>query len=1159
VTFGYDALDRMTTQVEQKSATDTITTTFGYDASGFRTRYTDGRGNSTFSTANSLGLPENVIEPATAAHPSAGDRTWTVAYDLNGNAARLTAPGGVNRTRTYDAANRMIAEAGSGTAATADRGLTYDLENRVTVVTSGGANASSYDYDDRGDLLKATGPAGNATYAYDDDAHLTTRTDAVGTATFGYKQGRTDTMKDAATGVTQKLGYTTAGTVQSIDYGAGRVRTYGYDDLGRLTSDVLRNGGNAEVAKVNYRYDLADRLTGKDTFGTAGAGTNTYDYDDAGRMTAWTSSAGKVDYAWDDSGNRIKAGAKTATYDQRNRLLSDSDYTYAYTPRGTMASRTSSGLTESYSFDAFDRLVNAEGESYVYDGLNRVINRNGKLFQYAGFEQDPVNDGTESYARGPAGELLAVEDGADNTRITVSDQHDDVVGAFDPNGTLTALSGSTAYDPYGQKTATTGTQSNVGFQGDWTDPDTGQVNMGARWYEPGTGTFTSRDTVNYSQGDSILANKYTYGAGDPMSNNDPTGNWPSCGWCKKAASAVSTAWHATTSAVSTAWHATVSAGSWLYNQAKAGLSAIYRAGVSLVKSAGRMLGRAASALRSGYNRYLKPGLSQMRNYAAQKAAAIHAAAVRVTAKATAAIQTAVKHVPLKRIGAAVMSQLSAMKLAVSAALPAKLVQTFNAVVQDMNSAAKDLYKSATAIGGSLVGGLQQAGDWIVDHKAQIIGGIAGAVVGLGCGLAIGVTGVGAVACAAAGGAIGSLVTDLVEGGKGWKEMAADALLGGTIGAVMGPLSSVGGSAVTGAFRGLVSGGLKEAAIMGRSAATSSLRSLGSTQIGGLVGRATAGRAAGSAGREAVESTGASFRSSLRADADAGGICGGTRNSFAPGTSVLMADGTSKKIEDVKVGDKVLATDPTTGMTKAKAVTQLIIGIGEKQMVKLTVDIDGAKGTKTATITATKGHPFWAPDLNRWVTADDLKPGSMLRTGAGTYVKIAATRSWTALAQQVRNLTVDGIHTYYVLAGKTAVLVHNKATCGTAEVFLDPDEGATGHASVRISGHVDGEPFDLHTELVGLRESSVQRFSGELGPNTRVLDITLHDPEMARDFVTRRLGNPGAGRYNMNTNNCVTYVACVLRAGGHYGMPKEAGPAMTSIWNTVNGESRSLGG
>src|SRR3712207_3501798 len=121
VTFTYDALDRLVQQVEPKTATTSITTSFGYDAAGNRTRYTDGRRLSTYYGFNSLGLPETVIEPSTAAHPAPGDRTWTVGYDLNGNADRLTAPGSVVRTRTYDAANRMIAEAGTGAGAAVSR------------------------------------------------------------------------------------------------------------------------------------------------------------------------------------------------------------------------------------------------------------------------------------------------------------------------------------------------------------------------------------------------------------------------------------------------------------------------------------------------------------------------------------------------------------------------------------------------------------------------------------------------------------------------------------------------------------------------------------------------------------------------------------------------------------------------------------------------------------------------------------------------------------------------------------------------------------------------------------------------------------------------------------------------------------------------------
>ncbi|MFE4173619.1 hypothetical protein ACFRR7_16455 [Streptomyces sp. NPDC056909] len=56
-------------------------------------------------------------------------------------------------------------------------------------------------------------------------------------------------------------------------------------------------------------------------------------------------------------------------------------------------------------------------------------------------------------------------------------------------------------------------------------------------------------------------------------------------------------------------------------------------------------------------------------------------------------------------------------------------------------------------------------------------------------------------------------------------------------------------------------------------------------------------------------------------------------------------------------------------------------------------------------------------------ATDLHPGQWLRTSAGTYVQITAITRWTQQST-VHNLTVANIHTYYVLAGDTPVLVHN---------------------------------------------------------------------------------------------------------------------------------------
>ncbi|MFD8077149.1 polymorphic toxin-type HINT domain-containing protein [Streptomyces sp. NPDC059718] len=152
--------------------------------------------------------------------------------------------------------------------------------------------------------------------------------------------------------------------------------------------------------------------------------------------------------------------------------------------------------------------------------------------------------------------------------------------------------------------------------------------------------------------------------------------------------------------------------------------------------------------------------------------------------------------------------------------------------------------------------------------------------------------------------------------------------------------------------------------------------------------------------------------------------GGTCNSFVPGTKVLMADGSTKAIEKVKVGDKVVATDPKTGETRTETVTAEIKGRGLKHLVKVTIDIDGKHGSKTAEVTATDGHPFWVAELGEWIKATDLKSDQWLRTSAGTYVQITAIERWTVKQSTVNNLTVSDLHTYYVQVGDTSVLVHN---------------------------------------------------------------------------------------------------------------------------------------
>ncbi|MFJ6946935.1 Hint domain-containing protein, partial [Streptomyces wuyuanensis] len=158
-------------------------------------------------------------------------------------------------------------------------------------------------------------------------------------------------------------------------------------------------------------------------------------------------------------------------------------------------------------------------------------------------------------------------------------------------------------------------------------------------------------------------------------------------------------------------------------------------------------------------------------------------------------------------------------------------------------------------------------------------------------------------------------------------------------------------------------------------------------------------------------------------------CRSNGNSFTPGTLVVMADGSTKPIEKVKTGDKVLATDPKTGKTSAQMASSTIVGKGEKHLVSVDLALHKAKTdksgqpAKTMTVKATEGHPFWVASLREWVKASDLKPGQWLQTSAGTWIQVKSVKSWTTKAT-VHNLTVTDTHTYYVRAGSAAVLVHN---------------------------------------------------------------------------------------------------------------------------------------
>ncbi|MGW2595894.1 polymorphic toxin-type HINT domain-containing protein, partial [Streptomyces sp. NPDC001515] len=145
----------------------------------------------------------------------------------------------------------------------------------------------------------------------------------------------------------------------------------------------------------------------------------------------------------------------------------------------------------------------------------------------------------------------------------------------------------------------------------------------------------------------------------------------------------------------------------------------------------------------------------------------------------------------------------------------------------------------------------------------------------------------------------------------------------------------------------------------------------------------------------------------------------TKHSFLAGTPVLLADGRRLPIEAVRVGTLVVVTDPDSGTTTVRPVVDTIRTDSDRDFTRLTVRADGIP----ARLTATDTHPFWVNGPNRWVDAGDLRPGDRLRTPSGASLLVESVTRYHR-QQTTHDLTVSGIHTYYVGIARQNALVHN---------------------------------------------------------------------------------------------------------------------------------------
>jgi RHS repeat-associated protein len=87
-----------------------------------------------------------------------------------------------------------------------------------------------------------------------------------------------------------------------------------------------------------------------------------------------------------------------------------------------------------------------------------------------------------------------------------------------------AVTDTYEYDAFGNDVYHTGTTpNNYLYRGEQYDPDLGLYYLRARYYNPATGRFLSRDPLVGQSWDPKSLHKYLYAGGDPVNAEDPTG------------------------------------------------------------------------------------------------------------------------------------------------------------------------------------------------------------------------------------------------------------------------------------------------------------------------------------------------------------------------------------------------------------------------------------------------------------------------------------------------------------------------------------------------------------------------------------------------------------------------------------------------------------